>query len=397
MKDILIVAHFTQIPGELGNGRFHYIAENIDKQKVDVEVITSSFSHRTKKQRNITKDQQESISYRLTMLKEPGYRKNVSIKRFYSHYIMGKSLKAYLKKRKKPDVIYCSVPSLDVAKVAAEYANKNNIRFIIDIQDLWPEAFKMIINLPVLGNAIFYPMMKKANYIYAAADGINAVSETYLNSGLSVNNKCLETNCVYLGTDLSYFDSVQENRLNKIDGKITLVYVGTLGNSYDIKGVIDALVLLMNNGIKDISFIVMGDGPLKDQFEEYAVSKNVEVIFTGRLNYDAMVGVLKSCDIAINPIKSNSAASIINKVGDYAAAGLPVINTQESHEYQNLLKKYNAGISCENGNVDKLAECINLLYKDKELRNILGRNSRILAEERFDRSKTYSKLISNLL
>ena len=56
------------------------------------------------------------------MLKEPGYTKNVSFKRFYSHYVMGRNLRKYLSNRKKPDVIYCAVPSLDVAKTAAKYA-----------------------------------------------------------------------------------------------------------------------------------------------------------------------------------------------------------------------------------------------------------------------------------
>ena len=33
MKDILIIAHFTQIPGEAGNSRFNYIAEIINKDE----------------------------------------------------------------------------------------------------------------------------------------------------------------------------------------------------------------------------------------------------------------------------------------------------------------------------------------------------------------------------
>ena len=77
VKDILIIAHFTQVPGEVGNGRFNYIAEKIDKQKANVEIVTTNFSHRTKKQRNVTNEQKQSISYKLTMLKEPGYTKNV--------------------------------------------------------------------------------------------------------------------------------------------------------------------------------------------------------------------------------------------------------------------------------------------------------------------------------
>ena len=43
-----------------------------------------------------------------------------------------------------------------------------------------------------------------------------------------------------------------------------------------------------------------------------------------------MVGMLGVCDIAVNSISKGAAQSIINKHGDYAAAGLPVVNTQES-------------------------------------------------------------------
>lgn len=160
MKDILMVTHFTQVPGEKGNGRFHYLAEKIDKSKASVEIVTTSFSHRTKRQREVTEEQLKDINYKLTMLYEPGYKKNVSLKRFYSHYIMGKSLKKYLELRTPPDVIYCAVPSLDVGEAVAKYAKENNIKFIIDIQDLWPEAFKMVFNIPVFSNIAFLPMQK---------------------------------------------------------------------------------------------------------------------------------------------------------------------------------------------------------------------------------------------
>ncbi|MDN4605926.1 glycosyltransferase family 4 protein [Sporosarcina highlanderae] len=398
MQDILIIAHFTQVPGEIGNGRFHYIAENIDKEKSSVEVVTTSFSHRTKSRRIITNEQLNSISYKLTILQEPGYKKNVSIKRFYSHYIMGKSLKRYFEKRKKPDVIYCSVPSLDVARIAANYAKKQGVRFIIDIQDLWPEAFKMVFNIPLISDILFYPMKKQANYIYSNADEIIAVSQTYADRALSVNNKCKEAHSVYLGTELAYFDKlVKENiLLNKPKDEIWVAYIGTLGHSYDLYSVIDALAILKDNGISNVKFIVMGDGPLRSKFENHANEKGIYTEFTGRLEYNKMIGILKSCDIAVNPIKAGSAGSIINKVGDYAAAGLPVLNTQESNEYKELVEYYRVGFNCKNGCSLDLYEKLLDLINDKNLREDMGRNNRELAEDLFNRGKTYRK-ISNLL
>ena len=105
-----------------------------------------------------------------------------------------------------------------------------------------------------------------------------------------------------------------------------------------------------------------------------------------------MVAQLCEADIAVNPIKAKSAGSIINKVGDYAAAGLATINTQECAEYRELLDEYEAGINCENGNIDELASAIERLYNDAELRQRMGEASRKLAEEKFDRAKTYKKI-----
>src|SRR5690606_10918395 len=121
-------------------------------------------------------------------------------------------------------------------------------------QDLWPEAFKMVFNIPVISDLIYYPMKRKADYIYAAADEIVAVSQTYANRALVANGKCKDTNVIYLGTELTYFDRLaEENRIqNKPEGEIWLAYVGTLGHSYDLITVIDALKILDDKGIKNI-------------------------------------------------------------------------------------------------------------------------------------------------
>ncbi|HIT70445.1 MAG TPA: glycosyltransferase family 4 protein [Candidatus Scatovivens faecipullorum] len=391
-KKIVVIANFTRLPWEKGNSRFPYIINLINKEKFDVELITSRFFHGEKKHR---KDSalSENLDYKITLIDEPGYKRNVSIKRFLSHKIFAKNVKRYLETINKPDVIYSAIPSLDVAKVAGEYAEKNNIKFIIDIQDLWPEAFEMIFKVPILKDLIFYPMRKKADKIYSMADSIIGVSNTYADRAGIVNKKYKHKLAVFLGTDLDYFDkSHNEHEIITFDNVFRIAYIGTLGNSYDIKCVIDAIKILKDKGINNILFEVMGSGPLKIEFEKYAKQKGVNCEFTGRLNYEEMVGYLCICDIAVNPIKKDSAASIINKVGDYAAAGIPVLNTQESIEYKKLVEDYQIGYNIENGNSEDLAEAIEYLYKNENLRKRLGENNRKLAEEKFDRKITYYKI-----
>ena len=391
---ILIIANFVRIPSEHGNNRFVEIANLLGEKKNEVELVTSNFYHSLKKHRELS-DIDMNLSYKITLINEPGYQKNVSLKRFWSHHVFAKNVLKYLEQIDKPDIIYCAVPSLSVAKVAAKFAEKNNIRFIIDVQDLWPEAFKMVFNVPILSDLIFLPMKMTADFIYSKADDIVAVSETYLDRATTVNKKYKQKLSVYLGTDLEKFDIFhKENEVVPSDDVVRIGYIGTLGHSYDIKLVIDAIKILNNKGIKNLLFLVMGSGPLQDEFENYAKEKKVSVEFTGKLNYEEMVGRLCSCDIAVNPIKAGSAGSIINKVGDYAASALPVVNTQESREYRSLVEDFQIGFNVQNGDIQDLADKIEILYNDVDSRKRFGENNRKLAEERFDRKYTYRKIIN---
>lgn len=109
-----------------------------------------------------------------------------------------------------------------------------------------------------------------------------------------------------------------------------------------------------------------------------------------------MAGLLSACDIAVNPISSGAAQSIINKHADYAAAGLPVLNTQECPEYRNLLSEYKAGLNCDNNNPADLAEKLSYLCENADLRKVMGQNSRKLAEDKFDRERNYRKILNML-
>lgn len=255
----------------------------------------------------------------------------------------------------------------------------------------------MMVNIPYLTDLLLYPMKRQADYIYRAADEIVAVSNTYIKRATSVNNKSEKQNCIFIGTDLDYFDESEDFKFDKPKDEIWLAYIGTLGNSYEIGMVIDALATLKQKGIRNIKFIIMGEGPLKEKFERYAKTKEVWTEFTGRLDYKKMAQLLKSCDIAVNPIKGGSAASIVNKVGDYAAAALPVINTQESEEYRELIFEYQAGFNCINGDVHDVSEKLLELINNQGLRREMGGNNRRLAEERFDRKKTYQKIVEMLV
>ena len=383
--DILILAQYCGSFSPADNDRFFDLARLLAKEH-EVEIVTSSFRHEVKRQRN--REELPEGGVKITAPFEPGYPRNVCLGRFKSDYIWGRNVLRYLKQRKKPDVVYCAVPSLAGPLKAAKFCERNGIRFIVDVQDLWPEAFRMALDIPGISGLLFAPFMGMADGIYRRADAVCGVSEEYCKRALRVNRKGAKGTAVYLGTALEVFDrSAEKNAAEKRSGETWLGYVGTLGTSYDLPVVFEALRKIDYPGLK---FIVMGDGPLADDFKKQA--EGLPAVFTGRIPYDRMCGILKQCDIVVNPIVGSSVATIINKHGDYAAAGKPVLNTQAGQEYRGLVEGYRMGFNCRNHDPADLAEKLEILLKDPGLRLEMGRNARRCAEEKFDRAKSYGRL-----
>lgn len=256
----------------------------------------------------------------------------------------------------------------------------------------------MVFNVPVVSSVVFYPFKHMADSIYKSADAICAVSQTYVNRALSVSQKCHSGTTVFLGTNLDTFDfyASEEPIMHKPINEVWIAYCETHGSSYDLTCVFDALEILSRKGIRP-KFIIMGDGPRRGAFEQYASEKDIDTLFTGSLPYSQMCSLLCECDIALNPIMHNAAQSIINKHGDYAASGIPVVSTQENEEYRNLVDTYQMGFNCTNGDSIDMAKKLEILMCDEELRKQMGANARRCAEEKFDRKNSYEALFSEIL
>lgn len=393
-KDIVIIANFCGNLDGSDNNRFIYLAHLLN-ENCNVELVTSDFNHMHKKHRD---GKIKGYAYKVTLLHESGYTKNISLRRFISHWMWGRNVKKHLHNRKKPDAVYCAVPSLTGAFEAAKFCEKNKIKFLIDIQDLWPEAFQMVFHVPFISDLIYFPFKRLADKIYSRADEIIAVSQTYVDRALKSNKKCKKGYSVFLGTELDTFDkNAFENAIEEKSKKeMWIGYCGTLGSSYDLICVFDALKIVAGKGFQEPKFMIMGDGPRRAEFEAYAEQREINCEFLGLLPYDKMCGFLKSCDIVVNPISTGAAQSIINKHADYAASGLPVLNTQECAEYRDLIDSYEMGFNCKNNDSEDLARKIIQLLQDKPLREYMGSNARKCAEQKFDRKYCYKKITDDI-
>lgn len=396
--NICIITNFPDVLNGTADMRFAYIAEILTKKGHTVELIISDFDHEVKSFRN--RDDHSKYDFKITVLHEPPYYKNLSLKRLYAHYVWGKNVGQYLRSKQiVPDVVYVAIPSLTVAREAADYCKLHKkCKYVIDIQDLWPEAFQMVVSNKLLKKA-FFPITSYINYAYKAADLVIAVSDTYRDRGLFVNTKDKKGLTIYIGNDGSKFDNGKAlYHEDKATDEFCLAYIGTMGFSYDLKCIIDAMTIVNKRGTlnKNLKFVAMGRGPLLDEFKKYAIDAEINCEFTGALPYEKMVGKMCSCDVVMNCINPGAAQSITNKVGDYALSGLPVINTQENLEYRKLVEECQCGINCECGNAEQVADAIEKLALDSALRAKMGENAARLGREKFDRRYTYPQIVDAL-
>lgn len=390
---VLLITNYWHFPSEKKSNRYLSLSNHIIQRNHTLEVWTSKFYHPTKRMRN--PKLVDEVDFVVNLFDEPGYVKNISIPRMISQARFAKNIDRTLKKRVKEfDVVYCVVPTLSLGKHVVKICKNVNIPVMIDIQDMWPETFRMALDVPILSDILFAPMERQAKYIYSNANEVVAVSQTFLSLVNEVRNT-KSSNYVYIGVDLEKFDSykkfpsVSRNTFNIMSNDFVLTYVGRLSTSYNLKDVISAVKQVNNRSLK---FIIVGDGPDFEVLKRMSKTDQ-RIIFTGNMSYDLVVQILDFSNCAINPINSKSVASIINKHADYFAAGLPVINTQQSDEYKKLLQNFNAGVTVNN-DVDEIKDAIEevINFSNEEYNN-MRINSRNVAETFFNRDVTYPELV----
>ena len=96
----------------------------------------------------------EKYKFGVKFIYEPGYKKNIDLRRIYSHRIAAKNLMNLLEKEGDYDLLYAEIPPNDVALAAAEYAKKKGIPFVADGCQLY---------LPFLGMAVYKSIKKEVN------------------------------------------------------------------------------------------------------------------------------------------------------------------------------------------------------------------------------------------
>lgn len=404
MSKVAVITMGVKLDGEKGYTRFRYLCEFLVKKGYEVDLITTTFQHWEKKQRNLESVDQKSYPFGIKFIYEPGYRKNIDLRRVRSHRIAAENLRKLLEKEGDYDLIYAEIPPNDVALAAAEYAHRNKIPFVADVNDLWPEAMRMVFDIPIVSDLLFYPLKRDAEKVYSLTSGVIGTSDEYRDRPFLNQKRDVLKETVYVGNEISVFDREAERHADEVqkeDGTFWVTYAGTIGTSYDIRTMVLAAEELMKQGKTKIRFQILGDGPTREILENLAKERKIQnVKFTGYVPYEQMAAYLVKSDVLINSFVRKAPQSIVTKIGDYLAAGKPMINTCMSPEFRKKVEQDGFGINIEPEDVRELVNAVEWMYENEAERNDMGNRARKIAEEQFDRPVSYGKIeamISSLI
>lgn len=379
-----------------GYTRFRFLSELLVREGFSVDLITSSFQHWDKAPRDTSRECYRNLPYSIVFIDEPGYKKNLDLARIRSHAVAAKNLRTHFAQHGEDyALVYAEIPPNDVARVCAEYASEHDIPFVADINDLWPEAMRMVVDVPIVSDIAFHPFARDAKRVYTLLSGAVGTSDEYAMRPAQDRKEPYPKATVYVGNVLSEFDggvAAYRSGISKPDGEVWVTYAGTLGASYDLATLIEAAAACAVKAAP-VRVKILGDGPDREKLEEIAARLAAPVDFLGYMDYPHMAAYLAASDITVNSLVKSAVQSIVTKIGDYLASGHPLINTGTSPEFRNLVSEGGFGVNVEAENTAALAEAIEKLAGNPSLRKIMGARARAVAESEFDQPRSYMRIV----
>jgi len=290
----------------------------------------------------------------------------------------------------KPEVVLCYSPPLPCGLSASFLARQSKVPFVLNVQDIFPQY---AIDVGLMSNPILIKMFEELErYLYKRADHIIVHSQgnkDYLVREREIPQSRLSV--VHNWGDIERITpSDKHNAFRKehqLGNHFVVSYAGTIGWAQNVNTVIESAAILREH--KDILFLIVGDGPLRQELEEKCKSlqlRNVKFLpFQPRDKYPM---VLQASDVSIISLSSRLTTPVVpGKLMDIMAAGLPVAGCVPlSGDAPRIVKEAQCGFCVESDDVDGFAKIILKLHDNPELVEKLGKNGRKYVEKHFSRA-----------
>ena len=302
---------------------------------------------------------------------------------------------------KRPDVILATSPQFFCgwAGILVSWIKRKPL--VLEIRDLWPDsivATGAIKNKPIIGMLSY---LEKKMYSYCRK--IVTVGPSYKKMIIKKGITESKISVIENGLNKNLFKPQQPNNTFKtqlgLEGKFICSYVGTIGLASGLDVVIRCAKLLKSRNKNDISFLLVGDGAVKNILEEEANSQNLDnIVFTGLIDKEKVPEVLSFTDVALIHLKENKLFRTVipSKLYETAGMGLPIINGVEGSTSE-FIERSGCGLSIKPGDAEDLYQALlDLKINPKKARD-MGESGHNYVTKYYDRAKLSEKYLRELL
>ncbi len=172
---------------------------------------------------------------------------------------------------------------------------------------------------------------------------------------------------------------------NTITDEIKIISVGRYVWEKNYESAIEAIASLQSNF--HISLTIIGDGPLKNKYQNLISEKNVNVKLVPWSTQENLVPLIKESDIYIQPSISEG---VPRTMIEAMALKIPVVATNVGGIEGIIINDY-SGILIEKEEVDSLIEAITKLVRDDNLRQKLAKNAYLTVIEKYEWKSVFVK------
>ena len=373
------------------------------KKGHDVVLWSSDFDHFSKKHRfGGAKEIEYSTRLKIKLVPSWGYNSHISIARLLDHMVLAYNLNKELKTQNVPEVAFIGYPPIETAWVLARWLKKNNVPFLVDIKDAWPDIFIAAMPRPLkkLARVMFAPQFMMMRKVLNWSTGISAPSQRYLSWCLSRSGRqqkkqdrvtpITAPNTIFNKVELQKAEVFLDGLNIKNDGTFRVCFIGTLNSNYDFKPVIEAALRL------PIQFVIAGEGPIyRNLIEVCGEIKNIKLV--GWVDSVTSDRIYDRSNLAIAPYKDtfDFQLNITNKFYDAMLHGKPMI-TSLTGAAEDLLKNYKMGIQYNRNDVSDLTRVLSTLLNNSSLIRNLSENAINTYTNIYSSEIVYSELVSDL-
>lgn len=204
-------------------------------------------------------------------------------------------------------------------------------------------------------------------------------------------------NVIHCGVDTASFSEREEKKLSSPP------VLGALGRMVEKKG-FDTLILacdiLKREGVA-FKLQIAGAGPLKKEFEGLARKLDVldSIDFMGSISHEDVPDWIKSLDVFVLPCKKDKHGDMDGipvVLMESMLLGVPVITTRISG-IPELVENEETGLLCDPKDTESLAEKIQTLLSNYELRRTLCKNAISKVQSEFELDKNVQLLAKKIV